>query len=201
MGRQLEGFHLCFGDDSAEESFALHLVRLAQWRPRIATSKRVNQLLQRLLDTRLSVLDARSPRAGSTHSPGHLDAVLNLTVTVTNRLARQPSPVAPETSGSPPKPIARDSAATHRRPARSSGHWRDSRVFLNGRRFQGNVSLHLDMTSQPSRNGNVIYAPVVTSSEGPMCIAPFRRGFSLFGSLLGHTAACHQTTVSFLDCD
>ncbi len=73
--------------DSAPASFALllHVQRNGDvGSPRASGSTNCSSAS---LDARLSLLDARSPRAGSSHSPRHLHAVLNLSATVTNRLA------------------------------------------------------------------------------------------------------------------
>ena len=91
-----------------------------QRRHRITARQRVHQLRQRVLEPepRLRLLQRRTPGTGSPNCPS---------LATPSSSSRRPlwivaraSPVAADTSGSPPNPIARDSVAARSRRVRSS---------------------------------------------------------------------------------
>ena len=64
------------------------------------------------------------------------------------RIVSRATPVADETTASPPQPIASDSAAAHRRRLRFVQQGLDPRILRNKGRFQLDVSLHTSSTDQ-----------------------------------------------------
>ena len=93
------------------------LARPAQGRGRIASRERIHQPLQRW-SAGLVLLQAWLPGPGTANPSGRWGTLGRLAATF--RMVSRASPVAEETSASPPYPTAIDSAAAPRRRARSS---------------------------------------------------------------------------------
>ena len=130
------------------------LARPPQRRLRVAASHRVNQLLQRLLDARLRLLDARSSGARTANSTALSAARFQLPATLEDGRARQSRRVRNQS-------IASISNGTRFRgrpdttPALIEKRF-DCGVLLNDCRFEFNIASHRGSRTQNPSDENVI---------------------------------------------
>ena len=121
------------------------LARPSQWRLRVAASQRVNQPLQRLLDPRLRLFDARSSSPCTAHPTGLGPTTVQLPASRSNRRARQSRRIRHQRIASIPD-RTRFRGCPDPTPALIEKRL-DRSVFLNNGRFEFMITSHPSIES------------------------------------------------------
>ena len=148
------------------------LARPPQRRLRVASSQRVNQPLQGLLDARLRLLDARASRTRSAYPSALHTARFQLPATRPDRRARQPRRIRHQSISSIP-----NGARLRSRPYPTTALVEKPfhrRVLLNDRRFQLEIASHGLSRTQYALDGNIIPVTLLTAGSHHLPDIPSR---------------------------
>ena len=139
------------------------LARPPQRRLRVAARQRVNQLLQRLLDARLRLLDARSSGPRTANSTALSAARFQLPAPLADGRARQSRRVRNQSIAS-----ISDGTRFRGRPDTTPALIEkplDRSVLLNDGRFEFNIASHRGSRTQNPSVENIIYASVLSGTK------------------------------------